>query len=88
MTAVTLQLAQGAYGDSLDLRPSSAGIPVAQHEGIAAQVLASQSAMVVSDLAAIEPMRAHQAIDAGVTTAIGYPVHRDGKLCAVVVLFC
>lgn len=84
----TLELVEAAYGDLHDLRPSAAGIPLAPSKGIAGRVWASRSALVVNDLAKVEPLRTHQAIDAGVTTAIGYPIHRDDKVCAVVVLFC
>lgn len=83
-----LELVQGAYGDAHDLKPSTAAIPAPPTEGIAGQVWSSGLPLIVDDLAAVEPSRARYAIASGVTTGIGYPIHQDDKLAAVVVLFC
>lgn len=84
----TLELTQSAYGDAHDLRPGWADIPLASADGIAGRVWASQRPLVVDNLELIEPLRANKAADAGVTTAIGYPIMGDDGLNAVVVMFC
>ncbi|MEZ6121672.1 MAG: GAF domain-containing protein [Planctomycetaceae bacterium] len=81
-----LVLEHGCYRNAAQFREASTSMSFQRGQGLPGRVWEQRTPVFLRELISTEFLRSHEAGAAGMTTAVGFPVFREGEVRAVVLL--